>query len=82
MRVKVYIASLLKRENKQNGRINQTERMFEPTSTSFTDLDNHANLEEIGLRIISSLSENPQYQIIIFEESFLVEMAIFRFLCY
>ena len=56
--------------------------MFETTSTSFTDLDNLANLEEIGLRIISSVLENPQYKIIIFEESFLVEMDIFRFLSY
>ena len=82
MRVIVYNIQFTEKENRLNGRRNQTERMFEPTSTSFTDLDNHANLEEIGLRIISSLSENPQYQIIIFEESFLVEMAIFRFLCY
>ena len=56
--------------------------MFETTSTSFADLDNLANLEEIGLRIISSLPENPKYKIIIFEEPFLVEMGIFRFLTY
>ena len=56
--------------------------MFETTSTSFTDVDNLANLEEIDLRIISSLSGNPQYKIIIFEEPFLVEMDILRFLTY
>ena len=35
-------------------RRNETEGMFETTSTSFTDVDNLANLEEIDLHIISS----------------------------
>ena len=56
--------------------------MFEPTLISFTDLDNLAKLEEIDLCIISSLPENQQYKIIVFEEPFLVEMDIFRFLIY